>query len=133
MKVWKIASRWSEDGNSGSSVLDLFKKFKIAFVYNDKIRVNEVEIGDLLAISDGKKIVCIGVLKEVTPIEEFKIPELNGYNEDGCSVGFKIELINLKEADIINYGKRGRFHGLQHEVRKMVVKLWEQSNSINVG
>lgn len=134
MKVWKIASRWSDNGNYGSSVLDLFKKFKIAFVFNDKIRVNEVEIGDLLAISDGLKIVSIGkVLSKVIPVEEFHISELDAYNEDGCSVGFKIELLNLKESDIIDYGKWKRFHQLHNEVQSRIVKLWEQNNSTKVG
>jgi hypothetical protein len=134
MKVWKIASRWSDNGNFDSSVLELFKNYKIAFVYNDNIRVNEVGIGDMMAITDGKKIVSIGkVLSKVTPVEDFHIPELDAYNEDGCCVGFKIELINLKESDKIYYGKRGRFHQLHNEVQRRIVKLWEQNNSIKVG
>ena len=129
MKVWKIASRWSEDGNHGSSVLELFKNFKIAFVFNDNIRVAEVEIGHLLAISDGLKIVAIGkVLSKVTPVEDFHIPELDVYNEDECSVGFKIELLNLKESDILDYGRRGRFHQLHDKVQEKIIKYWEQRN-----
>lgn len=124
MKVWKIASRWSNDGNS-NSVLDLFKKHKIAFVYNENIKVNEVEIGDLLAISDGNKIVSIGkVLNAAMPIDKFNIPELNNYNDDECTVGFKMEYMNLSESDIIHYNHMGRFHGLPHDVQKHITRLW---------
>lgn len=35
MTVWKIASRWSSDGNIGSSIIHLFRKHQIAFFYND--------------------------------------------------------------------------------------------------
>jgi len=126
MKVWKIASRWSDDGNS-NSILDLFKKHKISFVYNDNIRTNEVSIGDLLAISDGKKIVGIGkVLKEATSIEEFNIPELDTYNQDECTVGFKIDYINL--SDSFYYEHMGRFHELHGDVRNKVSNLWGQRN-----
>lgn len=129
MKVWKIASRWSDNGNKESSVLELFKNFRVAFVYNDNLRVNEVEVGHLLAISDGKEIVCIGkVLSKVTPIEDFQFPELDVYNDDGCCVGFKIELINLKQSDKIIYGKRGRFHELHDNVKEKIIKYWEQRN-----
>lgn len=133
MKVWKIASRWSNDGNS-NSVLHLFKEHKIAFVENKKnIRVDEVKIGDLFAISDGFKIVGIGkVLTEVKAITDFYVQSLNQYNEEECTVGFGIEPLYLSEAEVIHYEHIGRFHELHDKERKKVIKLWEQ-NIINLA
>ncbi len=127
MNVWKIASRWSNNGNSESSVLNLFRKYNIAFVYDDKIHLNHVVSGDLFAISDGLRIVSIGkVLDKARPINEFEIDELYVFNEDGCTVGFKIELIDLSDIDIFIYEKWGRFHGLHNEVKDKVVSLFEK-------
>lgn len=129
MKVWKIASRWSVDGKT-NSIIELFRKYKIAFVYKyDGIRAGEVEVGDLMAFSDSKMIVAVcKVLTKATPIDDFNIPEINIYNEDDCTVGFKVEVIDLNEKDRIYYDHRGRFHELHNEIRENVEKLWLSRN-----
>ncbi len=58
--VWKVASRWSEDGNTGSSVLDLFRDHKVAFVGRTPEKFSQIEVGDLLVISDGLTVVAMG-------------------------------------------------------------------------
>ena len=129
MKVWKIASRWSIDGKT-NSIIELFRKYKIAFVYkNEGIRTGEVEVGDLMAFSDSKMIVAVcKVLTKATPLDVFNIPEINIYNEDDCTVGFKVEVIDLNEKDSIYYDHIGRFHELHNEVKESIEKLWASRN-----
>jgi hypothetical protein len=60
--VWKVASRWSEDGNADSSILQLFRRHNIVFVGTHQERFRNIKKGDLIAVSDGKKVVALGVV-----------------------------------------------------------------------
>lgn len=60
MNIWKFASRWSATGEWGSTILDVFVKNGIAFISREDHNLDEIQIGDLIAISDGHTIVAIG-------------------------------------------------------------------------
>jgi hypothetical protein len=63
MNVWKIGSRWSEDGHWGSSILDIFWKYGVVFVGGDSSSLFlQAKDGDLVAIADGYSIVGVGKL-----------------------------------------------------------------------
>jgi hypothetical protein len=54
-RVWKVASRWSETGTRESSVLDIFRRHNVVFVGKFQDRFRQIEVGDLIAISDAKR------------------------------------------------------------------------------
>lgn len=61
MRYWKIGSRWNAHGDKNSSILDVFLENDIAFVKEENTRgimMRDVKVGDIIAISDGQKIVA---------------------------------------------------------------------------
>ncbi len=60
-RVWKVASRWSETGHKESSILDIFRSHNIVFVGKLQEEFNKIREGDLIAISDGRTIVGLGL------------------------------------------------------------------------
>ena len=53
--VWKIGSRWSEDGSWNSRIISIFRRSEAVFLggyFATKFRDN-VERGDYFAIADG--------------------------------------------------------------------------------
>lgn len=138
MNIWKIASRWSYDGNADSSVIHLFRKYQIVFV--DNLKPNEessfnieqkVQIDDLVALSDGQYIVAIGkVLQKpssIIDIWNFEEDMDDFYFEN--VIGIKIKLFDLLEEEQFVYEKWGRFHALHNEEAKKVTMLWEKQFS----
>lgn len=61
MKYWKIGSRWHDYGAKSNSILDVFLQNLIVFVKEKNTggrMMNDVKIGDVIAISDGVDIVA---------------------------------------------------------------------------
>lgn len=61
MKYWKIGSRWHDYGAKSNSILDVFLQNSIVFVREKNTggrMMNDVKIGDVIAISDGVDIVA---------------------------------------------------------------------------
>ena len=59
MKYWKIGSRWHNNGAKRNSILDVFLQNSIVFVKEKNTggrMMNDVKIGDVIAISDGVDI-----------------------------------------------------------------------------
>ena len=77
MRYWKIGSRWHEHGDKNSSILDVFLDNFIAFVKEENTRgrmMRDVEIGDIIAISDGQTIVASAeVLTKPKHLENFSL------------------------------------------------------------
>jgi hypothetical protein len=132
MKVWKIGSRWSYDGNKNSSVLFLFRKYNAIFIHDilpSKRKtgiLKKVNVNDLIAITDGESVVAIGKVLR-TPIsitEKWDFGnEMNSYrNPDNIIV--KISYHDLSENQRFSYKKRSRFHELHNKVKKEIVRLW---------
>jgi uncharacterized protein with ParB-like and HNH nuclease domain len=128
MNYWKIGSRWSEDGNSGSSILDVFRRNKVVFAGSKTNRIsNEVKEGDFIAISDGKKIVCIAKATDnPKPITEISINEEDKkkFNYEDWVIGVKVNIVDLKE--FIPY-RIGIFHRL-NEHREILKEIYENTN-----
>ena len=73
-RVWKVASRWSTTGSPESSVLDIFRKHNVVFVGKFQDRFCQIGVGDLIAISDGKMVVAMGLATTLpSPITELGI------------------------------------------------------------
>lgn len=61
MKYWKIGSRWRDNGAKSNSILDVFLQNSIVFVKEKNTggrMMNDVKIGDVIAITDGVDIVA---------------------------------------------------------------------------
>lgn len=134
INIWKISSRFSKDGNLGSSVLHLFRKYQLLFAYNiapngKKLDIeNKVKVGDLIGMSDGFKIVAIGkVLKEPISAKEldlFNCDDLKIYKDENI-ITIKIKLIDIAKDEIFKYKKIGRFHALPNLNGEKIKTLWE--------
>jgi len=127
VNYWKIGSRWSKDGNSQSSILDVFRRNKVIFVGTKTDELNKVKIGDFVAISDGKKIVSVAkVLDNPKQITEFDIFETdkNRFDYEDWVYGVKVNIIDLKNS--IPY-RIGEFHRL-NKYRKELREFYEISN-----
>lgn len=113
-RVWKVASRWSEEGHPDSSVLDLFRDHKVVFVGRTPDRFSQIEEGDLLVVSDGRKVVAMGsALSPPAPITTFPIllskEERQRFHYEPWVLGCAIDWIDLREDDFVHY-RSGAFH-----------------------
>ena len=72
MSVWKIGSKWSNDGRWDSSILDIFWKHGVVFAGGDRAALFlHAEKEDLVAIADGYSVVGGGkLLDSPKPIAE---------------------------------------------------------------
>lgn len=128
MNIWKFSSRWSETGAWHTSILDIFCKHGIAFIYDDNNRLNriipqsestEAENGDLIAISDGHQIVAVGkALTKAMPVKDLQGVHLSDTDLEKLSgtldniVGLKARLYDLSvlpSDEKIWYPVRSRF------------------------
>lgn len=132
MNVWKIASRWSEDGNVESSILDIFRKYGVVFAGRNQEKIREnVKINDLIAISDGILVVAIGKVLDIPkPLTSFKFEEEDidseRFHYEDWVVGFKVKIFDLKEIDQFNY-RMGTFHGAGQSSNR-IMDLYENYN-----
>jgi uncharacterized protein with ParB-like and HNH nuclease domain len=136
MNVYKIASRWSDTGTKESSVLDLFRKYNLVFAGRETEKIKQkVKKGDLVAISDGLKVVSIAkVIENPTAITNFSIQEEDKkrftYSEE--TIAFRVEIYNLSQSEIFTT-KMGTFHGMgkySKKVEEFYSKLSEKSFQI---
>lgn len=133
MNIWKIASRWSENGDPNSSIIDIFRNNNIAFAGRETERIlNSIKPDDIIAISDGITIVSVGkVTSKPKPITEFSINELDIKSErfayEDWVIGFKINLYDLKENERFDY-RQGTFHGVNEPNKSGIKELFNKYN-----
>lgn len=128
MNFWKIGSRWSSEGNKDSSVLDIFRKYRIVFSGSKSDRISrEVKVGDFIAISDGKKIVCISKVLEVPKsITKFTFDEVDKvrFAYQDWVLGIKVNIVDL--VNFIDY-RIGAFHKMNSH-KETLKKIYENNN-----
>ena len=131
MNIWKIGTRWSDNGSTDSSIIDIFRKYNIVFAGREQDTIkSSVKPGDLIAISDGIKIVSIGkVLDEPKSITEFRLEAIDinsdRFNYEDWVIGFKVSLFDLKKEDCFDY-RRGTFHGVNGEYKDKIQDLFDK-------
>ncbi len=133
MNVWKIATRWSDNGDPNTSILDIFRKYSILFVgrKQDKVKLL-VKPNDIIAISDGIKIVSVAkVLSSPKPLTAFKLErtdiESDRFDYEDWVIGFKVNIFDLKKEDCFDYCQ-GTFHRVHREYKKNIETLFEKYN-----
>jgi uncharacterized protein with ParB-like and HNH nuclease domain len=129
-KFWKIASRWSDNGNSDSSVLDIFRSHNIVFAGAKTERIlMDVKIGDYIAISDGFKLVCICKViqspKKITDFNFFSDSEKKRFAFEDWVAGIKVDIVQLEKP--IAYKKIGAFHELPNHT--YLIKEYEMEKN----
>ncbi len=131
-RVWKIASRWSEDGNVNSSVIGVFRKNNIVFLgkENDRDRfAKEVHCGDYFAVTDGIRVVAIAkAVGEPKVITEFKIQEIDKskFDYEDWVWGTKVRIIDLPNEKQFDYC-RGTFHSAE-SYRDKIIDLYNEDD-----
>ncbi len=125
IKVWKIGSRWSDKGVPDSSVLDIFKKYNVAFVGGAKDSISEVKTGDLLAVGDGNTIVSVGIITEMPkPITELIFDEEDQnsgrFDLEEWVTAFRVVLFDLDRKDMFDYPSRQKFHKAKGEYEQRI-------------
>ena len=112
-KVWKIGSRWDDNGAPGTSILDSIF-IPNGLVFATTTLCLEIQEGDLFAVADGYKIVAIA--EALTP--GFRMDRLNAALHPNPTVfenylfadnyGCKVRIFKLDENDIFEYAKMGK-------------------------
>jgi uncharacterized protein with ParB-like and HNH nuclease domain len=132
MNVWKIATRWSGDGNPNSSVLDIFRKYQVVFAGREIEYIkNQVKPGDYIALSDGLNIVSVGkVLSDPKKLTDFEFSEediaSDRFDYEGWVIAFKVQLIDLLPEEVFSY-RQGTFHAIHGEYKEKVISFYNNS------
>lgn len=135
-RVWKVGSRWSQDGNAGSCVLELFRHHHIVFVGWGYNSFEAITKGDLVTVSSGKKVVAMGTaLEDAQPFAEMGITlsadERQRVHPDDISQGCRIDFQDLAPEDYVSY-RIGAFHGVNEraeQFRQLAQNLKESKES----
>lgn len=132
MNVWKIATRWSDDGNPNSSVLEIFRKYQVVFAGREREYIrNQVKPSDYIALSDGLSIVSVGkVLTEPKSLTDFEFNEEDissgKFEYEDWVVAFKVQLMDLLPEDVFSY-RQGTFHAIHGDYKEKVIAFYNNS------
>jgi len=136
--LWKIGSRWNATGAPGNSVLGVFNRHQIVFVGSDQDHFARIQMGDLLAITDGALVVAIGEATSLPQaITEMSISFADDDEaEDFCYaevLACKARIVFLKEPDRFQAfdggkGRRGAAFRLPGQLEH-VKALWDAYRS----
>jgi len=141
--VWKVGSRWSEEGLKATSLLSIFRRNNVVFVGNSDETIsrfmNEVRRGDLIAIADGFQIVAIAkVIGSPDYLKNIKHLEITaddfGFDYEADKdwvVGVKVSIteIDARDYDSFYYQKMGTFFRVNTEMEKRIKEYYEKQSS----
>lgn len=129
-RVWKVASRWSEDGNEESSILDIFRAHQVIFVGKKRSQFDQIQEGDLVMISDGRKVVALGIATSApADLPSFRIPftkaEESQFDYDNWVKGCRVSFTDLRKEDwiICPPGTFHQVHERADEARRLYARL----------
>lgn len=115
-RVWKVASRWSETGTVESSILDIFRRHNVVFVGKFQDRFRQIAVGDLIAISDAKQVVAMGLAMTLPkPVSELGIEftedDLRKFDCEDHVLGCRVSFSDLGEEEQPSY-RVSAFHSV---------------------
>ncbi len=140
-KVWKIGSRWDDNGAPGTSILDsIFIPNGIVFASTTLCL--EIMEGDLFAVADGYKVVAIA--EALSPA--FRMDRLNpmlhpnnlrDYMDPNC-YGCKVRFDKLDARLQFDYKKMGKLVAMRGAQAEKVNKIFDERldrglNCNNIG
>lgn len=123
--VWKIGSRWDDNGALGTSILDA------VFIPNGVVFATttlclEIAEGDLFAVADGYKVVAIA--EALTP--GFRMDRLNPDLHPNPqsfktylfadNYGCKVRIFKLDNQTVFEYKKMGKLTKVSADITKRV-------------
>lgn len=136
--VWKIGSRWSDNGLPESSIMSIFRRNNVVFIGNDKTgRFCEVRKGDYFAIADGYIVQAVARATS----EPMKLSELIAQNSikvrkgdnpefelpEDYGVGVKVKIIDLPDELKFSYQRRGSFFKANYSIADKVIGLFNDN------
>lgn len=138
--VWKIGSRWNENGYARASILSIFLRNNVIFVgLSDESRfLNVVKKGDYFAIADGYQIVAIakavsapdyiGKIKEIL-VTKRDNSVFNYQDNKDWAVGVKVQIHDIRKEDWneFYYQKRASFCRLNYQLSSRIIDYYEFS------
>ena len=142
-EVYKVGSRWSDDGVPESTILSTFQAYNVVYVGDCDDKGNPVMghvcEGDVFIIADGYLVV--GVAEAVSPgapMERFSVAEAGEVAAciaSGSPVwGCRVDYYPLAEEDTFEYDKRGRACCVQDkEVREKALERLNRYKSSSSG
>ena len=138
--VWKIGSRWSDNGSWSSRIISIFRRSNVVFLGSEDVeRFNrEVKTGDYFAIADGYTIPAVAkAVSDPMPLNDMiknnliKVRKGDPFDltEDysGC-YGVKVKIVDLPDSLHLYYEKRGTFFRA-NSIADKVIKLYEDNLS----
>ena len=141
MNVWKIGSRWSDNGDEWSSILDVFYNTKTVFAGRYKeYFLNQVKIGDLFCVTSGEKIVAVArAISNPTVIDKLEgltaddfystyYSDFDYEYEYHHAVGCKVEIHTLRDEDVLPI-HRGKTFCRANVVWNETIRLYEKYNN----
>jgi len=130
IKTWKVGSRWSNEGYSDTSILDIFRKYNLVFVGEAPDSIFSVKIGDLVAIGDGNTIVSVGIatglpkpITEMMSVFEEEDRNSERFGIEDSVTAFNVVLFDLERKDIFEYPSRQKFHSAGGNYTKKIEDL----------
>lgn len=138
--VWKIGSRWSDNGSWSSRIISVFRRNNVVFLGNEDVERfhREVKIGDYFAIADGYTIPAVAkAVSNPMPLNDMiknnliKVRKGDPFdlNEDySWCYGVKVKIVDLPDNLQLPYEKRGTFFRAT-SIADQVIKLYEDNLS----
>ena len=137
--VWKVGSRWSDNGSKESSIISIFRRNNVVFIGQWENRINFrdwVKQGDYIAIADGYTIVAVAkAMSTPTCITNLNIrvtkEEIERFNPQDYEpeevYGVKVKIVDLDKEHYLTYSKMDSFCRIR-QCPNRIVDLYENSN-----
>ena len=137
--VWKVGSRWSDNGSKESSIISIFRRNNVVFIGQWEKRINFrdwVKQGDYIAIADGYTIVAVAkAMSTPTCITNLNIrvtkEEIERFNPQDYEpeevYGVKVKIVDLDKEHYLTYSKMDSFCRIR-QCPNRIVDLYENSN-----
>ena len=126
--VWRIGSDYG-----GKDALPYFKKYKVVFAGEPHSKYNQIQKGDIIAITKGQKIKAIAKARQETNLSQIS-KELSENFDD--ILGVLVDAIYCEEDFDIDFGEYNgqgkQFHQAHNEYKENIEHLFSKLNSLTM-
>ena len=139
MKIWRIGSRWSDDGNPNTEILDVFLKMGLIFIGN-RFKDNflkKVKKGDYFVVTSGLIVKAIAIADS----DAFNLYDMEFNDVDEClssdtyedfdfedassyAVGCYAKIFKLQKSDIFSINRGLTFSRFREKDESEIKKLF---------